>query len=121
MIDEFPAFMVAALHATGPTTVREAHELRVKETDRIAIMAGELRKLGATITEQADGFTLSGPQHLSGGSVEGHDDHRVAMSLAIAALSATGPSTIQDAHCIADSFPGFAQTLHELGADLSER
>ena len=115
MIDEFPVFMIAALHAEGQTTVREAHELRVKETDRIAVMSAELRKMGATIEERADGFAITGPQRLHGAQLDGHDDHRVAMSLAVAALLADGPSVIHGAGCVANSFPGFASTLRALG------
>lgn len=118
MIDEFPAFMIAALCAEGQTTVRDARELRVKETDRIAVMANELRKMGAVILEQDDGFQLSGRQSLHGATLDGHDDHRIAMSLAIAALVARGPSVIQGAGCVADSFPGFAATLARLGVDV---
>ena len=81
MIDEFPILMVAATQAEGETVVRDARELRVKETDRIAVMAAELRKLGAVIDERDDGFRIVGPQKLSGGRVDGHDDHRIAMSL----------------------------------------
>lgn len=118
MIDEFPALMIAALRAEGRTTVREARELRVKETDRIAVMAGELRKMGAVITEKDDGFEIEGPQYLHGASVEAHDDHRVAMSLALAGMLAQGPTTIEGAACIRDSFPGFEDTLRQLGANL---
>ena len=80
--------MVAATQAEGETVVRDARELRVKETDRIAVMAAELRKLGAVIDEREDGFRIVGPQSLTGGQVEGNDDHRIAMSLAIAGLLA---------------------------------
>ncbi len=118
MIDEFPAFMVAALQAEGETVVRDAAELRVKETDRLAVMTAELRKLGAQITEMADGFRSVGPQRLNGGTVQGHDDHRVAMALSVAALSAAGPVQVQDTRCTADSYPGFADTLLELGASV---
>ena len=89
-IDEFPALMIAALRAEGVTEVRGASELRVKETDRIAVMAAELRKLGAVIHEQPDGFIITGPQCLSGAVVDGHDDHRVAMALVLAGLVADG-------------------------------
>jgi len=116
MIDEFPIFMIAALCAEGETVVRDARELRVKETDRIAVMAAELRKLGAAITEREDGFTIRGPQALRGAAVDGHDDHRIAMSLAVAGLVAAGTTVIGDAACAADSFPGFAATLARLGA-----
>jgi 3-phosphoshikimate 1-carboxyvinyltransferase len=118
MIDEFPALMVAALHAEGRTVVRDAQELRVKETDRLAVMTGELRKLGAEITETEDGFVIDGPQPLTGGIVDGHDDHRVAMSLAVAGLTAQGQTTVLDAKCIGDSFPGFAEALTQLGGQL---
>lgn len=118
MIDEFPALMVAATQAQGRTEVSEAHELRVKETDRIAVMAAELRKMGATIDERKDGFTLSGPQMLHGAVVDGHDDHRVAMSLVLAGLLANGETVVEDATCINDSFPGFVEVLQTLGADV---
>lgn len=120
MIDEFPALMVAALCAEGETTVRDAEELRVKETDRIAVMAGELRRLGADITETPDGFRIVGPQPLTGAVVDGHDDHRVAMSMTVAGLVAAGRTVVRDARCAGDSFPGFAETLLKLGGTLHE-
>jgi 3-phosphoshikimate 1-carboxyvinyltransferase len=118
MIDEFPVLMVAATQARGKTTVTEARELRVKETDRIAVMAGELRKLGATVQELEDGFSMIGPQVLKGGVVDGHDDHRIAMSMVVAGLLAMGETIVEDAWCINDSFPGFVETLQTLGADV---
>ena len=118
MIDEFPILMVAALHAAGQTVVRDAQELRVKETDRISVMAGELAKMGAQITETPDGFIIDGPQKLNGALVAGHDDHRVSMSLSVAGLVAAGATTVLDARCAGDSFPGFAETLTGLGADI---
>jgi 3-phosphoshikimate 1-carboxyvinyltransferase len=118
MIDEFPALMVAATQARGRTEVTDARELRVKETDRIAVMASELRKMGATIDEREDGFMLSGPQMLKGATVDGHDDHRVAMSLVLAGLLANGETVVEDARCINDSFPGFVEVLQTLGADV---
>ena len=118
MIDEFPILMVAALAAEGETIVRDAQELRVKETDRISVMAAELSKLGAHITETPDGFIIRGSQRLTGAVVDGHDDHRVAMSLAVAGLIAEGETTVLDARCAGDSFPGFAETLGSLGADM---
>lgn len=120
MIDEFPVFMVAALQAEGETIVRDAQELRVKETDRIAVMANELRKLGAVITETEDGFRITGPQQLTGAETDGHDDHRVAMSMAVAGLVATGETTVLDAACAADSFPGFAATMRRIHVDIDE-
>lgn len=118
MIDEFPILMVAALHATGQTVVRDAQELRVKETDRISVMGGELAKMGARITETPDGFIIDGSQKLNGALVDGHDDHRVSMSLSVAGLVAAGATTVLDARCAGDSFPGFAETLTGLGADI---
>ncbi len=117
-IDEFPALMIAATQAEGETLVTNAAELRVKETDRIAVMAGELRKLGAQIDETPDGFRLVGPQRLRGAVVQGHDDHRVAMALSLAGLVAEGETVIEDAGCVEDSFPGFVETLQALGAAL---
>lgn len=116
MIDEFPAFMIAALMAEGTTTVRDAKELRVKETDRIAVMAGELRKMGATIEEREDGFKVVGVQKLQGATVDGHDDHRIAMSMTLAALVADGETVVLDITCASDSFPHFPETLQSLGA-----
>ncbi|NWG17370.1 MAG: 3-phosphoshikimate 1-carboxyvinyltransferase [Chloroflexi bacterium] len=121
MIDEFPILMVAALAAEGETVVRDAAELRVKETDRISVMAAELAKLGANITETPDGFIIRGPQTLKAATVDGHDDHRIAMSLSVAGLVAGGQTTVLDARCAGDSFPGFAETMAALGADISQR
>lgn len=120
MIDEFPVFMVAALSAIGETIVRDAQELRVKETDRIAVMATELRKLGAEVTETEDGFRITGPQALTGAVTDGHDDHRIAMSMAVAGLVASGETTVLDAACAGDSFPGFAKIMAHLKADIME-
>ncbi len=120
MIDEFPVFMIAALAAEGETVVRDAQELRVKETDRIAVMKAELEKLGAIVTETPDGFRIVGPQALKGARVDGHDDHRIAMSMAVAGLIASGETIVTDAKCTADSFPGFASTLAAVQADIQE-
>jgi 3-phosphoshikimate 1-carboxyvinyltransferase len=117
MIDEFPVLMVAALCAEGETLVRDAQELRVKETDRIAVMAAELRKMGAEIEERPDGYRIVGPQKLRGAEVDGHDDHRIAMTLSVAALVAEGQTVVHDIACAADSFPGFPQTLQALGVE----
>ena len=118
MIDEFPILMVAATQAEGETIVRDATELRVKETDRIAVMAQELRKLGARVEERDDGFRILGPQSLTGAEVDGHDDHRIAMSLTVAGMLAAEGAIVTDAACADDSFPGFAATLKHLGAML---
>lgn len=121
MIDEFPLLAVAATQAQGTTVVRDAAELRVKETDRIASIASELRKMGATVETERDGFVIVGPTPLRGTVVESHGDHRVAMALAVAGLVARGETTIGGASCIADSFPGFVETMKAIGAEVDER
>ena len=117
-IDEFPAWAVVASQAAGTSTLRDARELRVKEVDRISVLAGELRRLGVQISEQADGFQVHGPARLHGGGVDSHGDHRLGMALAIAGLVADETVVIQDAGCIADSFPGFVETMNALGATM---
>ncbi len=114
MIDEFPIFAVAATQAVGETRVRDAQELRVKESDRVATVAQELRKLGAQIEEQEDGFVIAGPTRLRGARVNAHNDHRLAMSLAVAGLLAKGETVIEGWECVADSFPSFDALLRQL-------
>ncbi|HIQ04796.1 MAG TPA: 3-phosphoshikimate 1-carboxyvinyltransferase [Anaerolineae bacterium] len=118
MIDEFPVLAVAATQAQGVTEVRDASELRVKETDRIATTVTELRRLGALIEERPDGFVIEGPTPLYGTHVESHGDHRLAMALTIAGLVAAHETLVMDADCIADSFPGFEKLLIRIGAHL---
>lgn len=110
-IDEFPVISVAAALADGTTTIREAEELRVKETDRIDAMVSELGKLGGQVEGRPDGMVITGVEQLNGGTVTSHGDHRIAMSMAIAALSASGSVTIEDAACTETSFPGFWNLL----------
>lgn len=117
-IDELPIWAVAATQAAGASTVCDASELRVKEVDRIGVLAGELRKLGAAITEHPDGFTVTGPGRLYGAEVDSHDDHRLGMLLAVAGLVTYGHTLIHDAGCVADSFPGFVETMQALGAQM---
>ncbi len=117
-IDELPLLAVAASQAQGETVVRDAGELRVKETDRIAVTVQELRRLGVDIEARPDGFVVRGPTGLQGTQVHSHGDHRLAMALCVAGLVARGETCVEDTDCIADSFPGFAQTLAGLGADL---
>lgn len=116
MIDEFPILAVVASQSQGTTVVSDAAELRVKETDRIANIAVELRKLGAQIEERPDGFVVEGPTPLVGAQVNSHGDHRLAMSLAIASLVAEGETTIEGAECIVDSFPGFEEILRAISS-----
>ena len=120
MIDEIPLLMVAATQAEGETRLRDAAELRVKESDRLAVMAAALRQMGAKLEERADGFVMRGPQRLRGARLDSHDDHRIAMSLATAGLLAEGATLIDGADCARDSFPGFAATMAGLGAALQE-
>jgi 3-phosphoshikimate 1-carboxyvinyltransferase len=119
MIDEFPVLAVAATQAHGTTIVRDAAELRVKETDRIATTVAELRALGARIEPLSDGFVVEGPTPLRGARVDSHGDHRLAMALAVAGMIARGETVIEGAECIADSFPGFTQLMQGIGAEIS--
>ncbi len=120
MIDEFPIFAICATQARGETRVREAAELRVKESDRIASLTAELRKMGAQIEPHADGFAIAGPARLRGARVDAHADHRLAMSLAVAGLLAEGETIVQGWECVADSFPDFEQTLSQVAGSSSQ-
>lgn len=113
-IDEFPAICIAAACADGVTTIRDAKELRVKETDRITAMADNLRTLGVVVTETEDGMDITGAEQISGGEVDSRGDHRIAMSMSVAALSAAGEITIKDVDCVATSFPTFFQLLEKV-------
>jgi len=115
-IDEFPVLAVAAAYAEGRTVVRDAQELRVKESDRIAAMAFELDRMGASVEDLPNGMIINGGKPLKGTVVDSHGDHRVAMSLAIAALGAEAETVIHDTECIATSFPGFEKLLEEATA-----
>ncbi|HXY54807.1 MAG TPA: 3-phosphoshikimate 1-carboxyvinyltransferase [Nitrospirota bacterium] len=110
-IDEIPVIAVAASYAQGKTVIRNASELRVKESDRIATMAAELRKMGADVKELPDGMEIAGRESLSGAVCESHGDHRIAMSVAVAGLAAQGDTVVRDAGWIDTSFPGFARLL----------
>lgn len=120
VIDEFPVLCVLASLAEGVTEIRGAEELRVKESDRIAAMAGELRKLGVDLEEYPDGIAVSGAPGLTGGTVASHGDHRIAMALSIAALAAKGPVRIEGASCVDISFPAFFSTLKKLTSGGSQ-
>ena len=119
MIDEFPALFVAAACASGDTRVRGAAELRVKESDRIATMAKGLRALGIEVDEAPDGARIRGGT-LSGGTVESHGDHRVAMAFAVAAQLARGDVRIGDITNVATSFPGFDTLATQVGFGLRD-
>ncbi len=120
MIDEFPIFAVLASQAQGETVVREAEELRVKESDRIGSLASELRKLGVPIEERPDGFVIAGPTRLHGAVVDSHGDHRLAMSLAVAGLIAEGETTVTRAEAYRESFPNFVDLMGRLGGTVHE-
>ncbi|MEO0825976.1 MAG: 3-phosphoshikimate 1-carboxyvinyltransferase [Cyanobacteria bacterium J06639_16] len=111
MVDEVPILAVAALFARGTTKITDAAELRVKESDRLAVMASQLTKLGAALTEYPDGLEIAGEADLSGATVDSFTDHRIAMSLAIAALRTAGTTTIERAEAAAVSYPDFVATL----------
>lgn len=114
MIDEIPVLAVAALFAEGITVIKGAAELRVKESDRIAVMATQLTRLGAQVTELPDGLEIQGGAVLQGTDLDSHTDHRVAMSLAIAALRASGTTTLNRAEAAAISYPDFLTTLEKI-------
>jgi len=113
-IDEFPILSVAASIAEGKTDIKDALELRVKETDRIKAMACELRKFGVEVEEFEDGMRISGRDDLKGCECRSFGDHRVAMSLLIAGLRASGRTVVEDTSCIRTSFPDFKDRLFSL-------
>jgi len=118
MIDEFPILAVAATQASGTTVVRDAQELRLKESDRIQALADELNKMGAGIEPLPGGFIIRGPTALQGAVVDARGDHRLGMSLTVAGLVARGETHIQGWDVIRDSFPDFPQLLRRLGGNL---
>ena len=114
LIDEVPILAVAAVFAQGTTVIRDAAELRGKESDRIAAIALQLNRLGAKVTELPDGLEIVGGTPLIGIDVESYADHRIAMSLAIAALNASGTTTVRGAEAAAISYPEFTTTLQQV-------
>jgi len=117
MIDELPLLMALAATASGVTRIRGAAELRVKESDRIAVMARGLQKLGVEVQEYPDGIDIRGGK-VSGGRVESAGDHRCAMSFAVLGLVASKPVEIEEAEYIATSYPGFTNDMGRLGANM---
>jgi len=113
-IDEFPILCVAAAKAGGTTRITGAGELRVKESDRIASMAAELGKMGAIIEELEDGLVIKGRERLNGAVIQSHGDHRIAMAMLIAGLTAQGDTIVEDTDCVNTSFPGFVEMLKGL-------
>ena len=114
LIDEVPVLAVAASLARGTTRIRDAAELRVKESDRIRAVATELGRMGARIEERPDGLDVHGVEQLRGATVDSGGDHRMAMALVVAALAADGPTVVEDTACIATSFPNFVDLVNRL-------
>jgi 3-phosphoshikimate 1-carboxyvinyltransferase len=118
-IDEFPVFFIAAACAQGETVVRGAEELRVKESDRLAVMAEGLKTLGVEHTLLPDGIRIRGGQGFGGGTIDSHGDHRIAMSFAVASLKARDPIRILDVANVATSFPGFVELAQSVGIRIA--
>lgn len=114
LIDEIPIIALIATQCEGTTIIKNAEELRVKETDRITAVVDELSKMGADITATEDGMIINGPTALSGADMKTYGDHRLGMMAAVAALAAEGSVTIDDQDCIAVSYPGFFEHLNKL-------
>lgn len=117
LIDEIPVIAAAACYASGETGIADAAELRVKESDRIKTMAAELGRMGATVIQTDDGMIILGGIPLHGAVCESYNDHRVAMSVAVAALGAKGETQIKDCGCVDISFPGYFDALMSLRED----
>jgi 3-phosphoshikimate 1-carboxyvinyltransferase len=118
-IDEFPVFFIAAAAASGETLVTGAAELRLKESDRLAVMAEGLKALGVECELLSDGMRIIGGA-IQGGTVHSHADHRIAMAFAVAATRATGPIRIEDVANVATSFPGFPELARRIGLQIEE-
>ena len=114
LIDELPVIAVMAALAKGTTVIRDAAELKVKESDRIQVMTENLTRMGADVEATEDGMIIHGGSSLQGTIIDSHQDHRVAMSFAVAALAAEGETEIRDAECVSISYPGFYQDLASL-------
>ena len=114
LVDEIPVLAILATQCHGVSTIRDAAELRVKESDRIEVMADGLRKMGARIETHDDGLTITGPTRLSATHIDASGDHRIAMAFAVAGLVAQGKTAIDGAESIATSFPNFERELHRL-------
>ncbi|MBQ9991718.1 MAG: 3-phosphoshikimate 1-carboxyvinyltransferase [Lachnospiraceae bacterium] len=114
LIDEIPIIAVMAAFAEGTTIIKDAAELKVKESDRIQVMTDNLRLLGCEIEPTEDGMIIHGGKPLHGGTVDSHKDHRIAMSFAIASLLTEGPVTIRDKECVQISFPEFYEVLEKI-------
>jgi len=114
LIDEIPLIAIVATQAKGPTSLRGAKELRVKESDRLEAIALNLKQMGVEVELFEDGFKIEGPQQLNGAVINSFHDHRIAMAFSIAGLVAQGETFIEEAQCVAVSYPSFYETLEEL-------
>jgi 3-phosphoshikimate 1-carboxyvinyltransferase len=117
VIDEIPVLAAIAPYTRDGITIRDAQELRVKESDRLAAVAENLRAMGAKVTEHEDGLTIPGGQQLTGADIQSHDDHRIAMAFAVAGLRAKGETRIHGAGCVRISFPEYFHLLQQLTAE----
>ena len=120
LIDEIPILAVLATQCHGTTMIRDAQELRVKETDRIAVVTENLKRMGANITATDDGMIINGPTPLHGTTIDSSGDHRIGMSFAIAGTIATGETIIENADAIQTSYPDFVRHLTELSGCAPE-
>jgi 3-phosphoshikimate 1-carboxyvinyltransferase len=116
LIDELPVLSVFGTQTEEGLTYHGAAELRIKESDRIAVVAENLRRMGAEVEEFPDGLRVAGRQKLRGAEIETHDDHRIAMAFAVAGLVAEGTTVIRDSACVDVSFPEFFETLDKVTA-----
>ena len=117
VIDEIPILAVAATQSGGTTIIRDAKDLRVKESDRIAAVADNLARMGAKVKENEDGLEVTGPGQLKGTEIDSYGDHRIAMAFAVAALVADGETVIRNSECVDISFPGFFDLLDSVRSD----
>ena len=115
LIDEIPMIAVMAAFADGTTVIRDAQELKVKESDRITVMVENLKRMGADIEGTDDGMIIHGGKPLHGATIDSHLDHRVAMSFAVAGTICDGPMEILHGDCVKISYPNFYQNLYSLG------
>lgn len=111
LIDEIPVLAVMAAFAEGVTTIRDAEELRVKESDRIAVITENLKAMGGSVTPAEDGMTIEGGAQLHGTRIQTHADHRIAMAFTVAGLNASGETTLDDESCVAISYPSFYEDI----------
>jgi 3-phosphoshikimate 1-carboxyvinyltransferase len=114
LIDELPVLAAIAPHTAEGIEVRDAAELRVKESDRLSAVTRNLQAMGAQVEQTEDGWRIPGGQRLHGADIESYDDHRIAMAFAIAALKAEGSTVIRNPECVGISYPGFFDDLERL-------